>query len=152
MLELIPFSFYLDEKDELLGEICLCVDVQRPPIKSDLSSENTVHNHLASVNQWVSWRTRGKQKDTQRRKRKVEGLWGFFDSGSGEGQDHVLITLWIAQVYSLIFTHEFYFFNKTIKGISISKAFSKAIKIISSDRAQDTAAWSPTIGGHSMLL
>lgn len=41
------------------------------------------------------------------------------------------------------------FFSKTIKGISISNASSKAIKIISNDRAQDTAACSPTIGGHS---
>lgn len=86
--------------------------VQRSPIKSDLSSENRVHIQLASVNQRVSWRTQGKQKNTQRRKRKVEGLSSLFDSGSGEGQDHVLITLWIAQVYSLIFIHEFYFLVK----------------------------------------
>lgn len=31
-----------------------------------------------------------------------------FDSESGEGQDCVLVILWIFQVYSVIFTPEFY--------------------------------------------
>lgn len=43
---------------------------------------------------------------------RVQELHGPFDLGSGERQDRIWVTLWISQVYSLIFIAEFYFLIK----------------------------------------
>lgn len=46
-------------------------------------------------------------------------MHGPFHLGDGEGQNPVLITLWISQVSYLIFIPVFYVLIKTIKGITI---------------------------------